>query len=482
MRHVVGHGERVVEGVAVITSGEAVAADAVGGQHQRMEPSAPRAAVTTHADADVDVDVLVVGAGVSGLGTAAFLQARGHVGRVVVVEAASEPGGYCRTVQQDGFTFDYAGHFFHFRDPSIHAFITERLPAGDEHALVEVVRRASVIDVDGHEVPYPYQGHLRTLPTDAARRCLVDLWHAERALDVDDDAPSSFQAWLRRRYGRGLCERFLEPYNAKLYGDLAALDATCMGRFFPDARFADVMAATAGRAWGYNATFTYPRRGAVTYIDALRRDLDPKDLWLGEPVVAVDLDAHVARTPSRRVRYRHLVMTGPLPQTLRLTGLAHDPTVFSASRVLVFNLGFDRRSAHDDVHWRYVARADVPFYRVGSYSAIAGGDRMSLYVEVGLGVDGAVDVSANQGAVLRGLRDIGVVRDERFVSGHHVVMDPAYVHLTPRGMAATTAARTTLASHGVHAIGRYGAWTYCSIEDNLLAARALADEIAVRAS
>ena len=29
------------------------------------------------------------------------------------------------------------------------------------------------------------------------------------------------------------------------------------------------------------------------------------------------------------------------------------------------------------------------------------------------------------------------------------------------------------ASHGVHAIGRYGRWTYCSIEDNILEARAL---------
>jgi hypothetical protein len=26
----------------------------------------------------------------------------------------------------------------------------------------------------------------------------------------------------------------------------------------------------------------------------------------------------------------------------------------------------------------------------------------------------------------------------------------------------------------VHSIGRYGAWTYCSIEDNMLEARALA--------
>jgi hypothetical protein len=30
-----------------------------------------------------------------------------------------------------------------------------------------------------------------------------------------------------------------------------------------------------------------------------------------------------------------------------------------------------------------------------------------------------------------------------------------------------------LAEHGVHSIGRYGGWTYCSIEDNIVEARAL---------
>ena len=30
-----------------------------------------------------------------------------------------------------------------------------------------------------------------------------------------------------------------------------------------------------------------------------------------------------------------------------------------------------------------------------------------------------------------------------------------------------------LRAAGVHAIGRYGGWTYCSIEDNIVEARAL---------
>jgi hypothetical protein len=39
--------------------------------------------------------------------------------------------------------------------------------------------------------------------------------------------------------------------------------------------------------------------------------------------------------------------------------------------------------------------------------------------------------------------------------------------------------KRVLASRGVHSIGRYGAWTYCSIEDNIVEARALADDFNV---
>ena len=40
--------------------------------------------------------------------------------------------------------------------------------------------------------------------------------------------------------------------------------------------------------------------------------------------------------------------------------------------------------------------------------------------------------------------------------------------------AALTPLNLVLALGGVHSIGRYGGWTYCSIEDNIVEARALA--------
>ena len=83
--------------------------------------------------------------------------------------------------------------------------------------------------------------------------------------------------------------------------------------------------------------------------------------------------------------------------------------------------------------------------------------------------------------MLGDLRAEGVVTDHQLVAWHHVVLDPAYVHITKASLAATAALRAELSRSGIHSIGRYGGWTYCSIEDNIVEARALAKRLAAPA-
>jgi protoporphyrinogen oxidase len=437
----------------------------------------------------VDVDVLVVGAGVSGLGFVGFYKdacrrVGREAGRLLVLERDGEVGGYCRTVHQDGFTWDYSGHFFHFRHPDLLARLAARLPAD---ALTTVVKRARVVDVFGCETSFPYQRAIGELPPAAFRACLSDLWAAERATDQrgvrEPVAGRSFKDQIVARLGRSICERFLIPYNEKLYAcDLDDLDPSCMGRFFPTTSFADVMDAVAGTGalvqgdGAYNATFTYPFGGAIAYVKALQQDVEDGELALDEPLVAVDLTTRVATTTKRRLRYSHLVTSAPLPSTLRAAGVPHEAHAFPYNRVLVFNLGFDGKG-RDDVHWVYFADPALPFYRVGYYDNIRGDARMSLYVEVGLPARGDVDVEGLRTAVLAGLRQAGVVTTQRLVASHHVIMDPAYVHITSASNAEARRGMALLSSSSVHSIGRYGGWTYCSIEDNLVEARALAEHL-----
>jgi protoporphyrinogen oxidase len=428
---------------------------------------------------DARVDTVVIGAGVSGLGFANWWRERHPGAELVVLEAEAEPGGYCRTVVQDGFVWDYSGHFFHFKEPAIEAWLRARMP-GQE---VRTVIRRAVIRYAGRDIDFPFQTHIHQLPLDDFLECLVELYFRP----TGDGPPRSFGDMLYRRLGKGITDKFLRPYNEKLYAiDLDRLDVDAMGRFFPHADIADIIASMRPRAAGasgagYNATFTYPAGGAVQYIHALLHDLPAGMVSCGEPVTAIDLAARSVVTPRRRIVYRRIVSSAPLPALARLCGVAHDAAVFSSNQVLVFNLGFDRKGPRD-VHWMYFPDRSLVFYRIGWYDNIlpprpGAPDRMSLYVEIGAASDAALDVDALRARVLDDLRRAAIVTDHQLVSHHHVVLDPAYVHITQASLAETARLRTALAAHDIHAVGRYGGWTYCSIEDNLIETRLLAQRL-----
>ncbi|MEY4581148.1 MAG: hypothetical protein RL701_5851 [Pseudomonadota bacterium] len=419
------------------------------------------------------VETLIVGAGISGLAAAAAFGAD-----CLVLEADTEIGGYCKTVKRDGFVWDYSGHFFHFKHPEIENYLRERMR--DQRVLA--VQKRSFIDYQGVRVDFPFQKNIHQLPKQDLIDCLHDLYFAAHA-ETPARAPDNFKAMLYARFGRAICEKFLIPYNEKLYAcDLAQLDPNAMGRFFPHASLAEIIRnMREPDNASYNQTFTYPEGGAIEYVHALASAVEPARICLNEALVALDLPNRVARTSQRELKYERVISSEPFARFIPRTGLAHDASVFSWNKVLVFNLGFDKKGP-SDVHWLYIPSRDVSFYRVGFYDNIFGSERMSLYVEVGLPAAAqlsAADRATWQARVLADLRKVGVVTDQRLIAEHSVLMDPAYVHITERSNAEVRRLRAQLAEHGVYSIGRYGAWTYSSIEDNIVEARALARELGV---
>ena len=417
------------------------------------------------------VDTLIAGAGISGLATAAAL-GKGTAG-IVVLERDSEIGGYCKTVIRDGFVWDYSGHFFHFKNPEIEAWLRARMPGQD----IRKIGKLSYVSFGGKRIDFPFQKNIHQLPQADFIDCLSDLYFA-RVAGAPKQPENNFKEMLYARFGKAIAEKFLIPYNEKLYAtDLATLDRDAMGRFFPHADLTDIIRnmkqpdnAT------YNATFTYPAGGAIEYVKALASEVTPGATHLNEAITSIDLATKTARTGKADYKFERLVSSAPFPALLKLCGIEFDPGVFTWNQVLVFNLGFDSKGP-DDIHWLYVPNRERPFYRVGFYDNIFATPRMSLYVELGYPRDAKVDVAAAREAVLAGLKAEGIVTSQKLIAEHSVLMNPAYVHITQKSMAEVTRLKAVLESKGVHSIGRYGGWTYCSIEDNIIEARTLATRL-----
>src|ERR671910_1449386 len=107
--------------------------------------------------------IVVIGAGPTGL-SAAY-----HLGDdALLVEQADRVGGWCRSIEDTGFTFDMAGHIMFSNDPYVHEMYQMLL--GDNVHWQD--REAWIYSKNVH-TRYPFQGSLYGLPADVIRECIL---------------------------------------------------------------------------------------------------------------------------------------------------------------------------------------------------------------------------------------------------------------------------------------------------------------------
>lgn len=401
---------------------------------------------------------LIIGAGISGLSYAAATP-----NDYLIIERENEIGGYCKTIYQDGFTWDYSGHFFHFQRPEIRDYVMSDI--APEEMLT--VHKYTQIYYNGRHIDFPFQMNIHQLEQEEFIDCLYDLFNIPQDADKHIE---TFKQMLYAKFGRSIAEKFLIPYNSKLYAtNLDNLDVDAMGRFFPYADKEQIIRNFRNAEnKSYNATFLYPKKGCIRVVDSIASHVDKSKISFGEWLVDVDMASHTATTNKRTVHFDHLISSTPLPKLLDFCHIAYDPSVYSSNKVLVFNLGFDKKGPEIQNNWIYFPNPDLIFYRVGFYDNILGQDRMSLYVEIGFNHDDAIP---NEDELLeRTLHDLqqcGMVTDQKLISHNTVLMDPAYVHINQRSETDKKEKMALLAKNDIYSIGRYGAWKYCSLEDNI---------------
>lgn len=416
-------------------------------------------------------DVVVLGAGLTGLAAALELERAGARWRLL--EREGRAGGHAVTDVEGGFRFDRTGHLLHLRDAGLRAEVLDWLDGA-----CDAVERRSLVYSHGAYTRYPFQANTHGLPPAVAYECVLGFLRAERA--PPGPAPVTFEEHCRRAFGDGFARHFFLPYNEKMWGvPPRELTADWCGRFVPRPTVEDVVAGAVGladRELGYNASFLYPRAGIGALPEAMARRLGGR-VEFGSAPRAIDWRARRLSLGGRDVAYRRLVSTAPLDALGRL--LVDPPAEVRAAfgrlrctRLHYLDVALDAPAGRD-LHWAYVPEARLPFYRVGVYShfspAMAPPGKAGLYVE--LARRAPPDAAAIEGA-LAGLVEMGLVRrasDVRFVRPRRV--SHAYVVFDRDRRGALDVIEPFLAEHGIESAGRYGAWTYASMEDALVAGR-----------
>lgn len=408
---------------------------------------------------------VIVGAGVSGLAYAGFSK-----NECLLLEKDAEIGGYCKTIKWGDFVWDFSGHFFHFRDTFLEDYICRNMVHDD----IRYCEKHTQIFYRQKYIDFPFQKNIHQLDQDEFIDCLYDLF------TTTGNDYFTFKQMLYAKFGQSIAEKFLIPYNEKLYAcDLNRLDVDAMGRFFPYADKEEIIRnfkKTNNNS--YNSHFTYPRGGAIEYVKSLASYIGKSNICLNECVKSIDVTEKTIKTDKRELKYDNLISTMPFPLLMQCCSMEYDTDIYSWNKVLVFNLGFDKKGKDVFNNWIYVPSKDFCFYRVGYYDNIFATKNMSLYVELGFGKNtDVIDVEYYKEKVLDDLKKAGIITDHKLIASHFVIMDPAYVHITKESIRDVEEKKKVLARNNIYSIGRYGSWTYCSIEDNILEAKALMERL-----
>lgn len=418
------------------------------------------------------VNNLIIGGGISGLTLANYIT------DYLIVEKDSSLGGYARTHYVDDYIWDYAGHFFHFKTEEFKSMFINSMDKND----YIIKNKNTYIYFEDKLIDYPFQMNIHELSKDKFIDCLYDLFNKQ-----EKEVYTNFLDMLYGKFGISITEMFLKPYNEKLYAtDLTKLDKDAMGRFFPYANISEIINNMKNHSnTSYNNTFMYPKKGAQVIVNKLCEKVDMNKVMLNTSVTSIDLNKkEVTLSTKEVISYDNLINTIPFNKFLSLLNIqeyTNFSNELSYNKVLVFNLGFDKKSTYNNTDWIYFPDKNINFYRAGFYDNILSTDKLSMYIEIGYSKESIIDestINKELSLTLDNLKKCKIIDDTfKLVKYESIIMDPAYVHIDTLHDKLAKKIINDLETKNVYSVGRYGSWTYSSMEDAMLQSKELVEKL-----
>lgn len=418
------------------------------------------------------VNNLIIGGGISGLTLANYIT------DYLIVEKDSSLGGYARTHYVDDYIWDYAGHFFHFKTDEFKSMFINSMDKND----YIIKNKNTYIYFEDKLIDYPFQMNIHELSKDKFIDCLYDLFNKQ-----EKEVYTNFLDMLYGKFGISITEMFLKPYNEKLYAtDLTKLDKDAMGRFFPYANISEIINNMKNHSnTSYNNTFMYPKKGAQVIVNKLCEKVDMNKVMLNTSVTSIDLNKkEVTLSTKEVISYNNLINTIPFNKFLSLLNIqeyTNFSNELSYNKVLVFNLGFDKKSTYNNTDWIYFPDKNINFYRAGFYDNILSTDKLSMYIEIGYSKESVIDestINKELSLTLDNLKKCKIIDDIfKLVKYESIIMDPAYVHIDTLHDKLVKEIINDLETKNVYSVGRYGSWTYSSMEDAMLQSKELVEKL-----
>jgi protoporphyrinogen oxidase len=452
---------------------------------------------------------VIIGGGPTGL-SAAF-----HLGAdTVLLERNTTIGGWCRSVEDNGFTFDYAGHIMFSNDPYVLKMYEILL--GDN---VHWQNREAWVYSKGVYTRYPFQGALYGLPPKVITECVMGAIEARYGIDESAGATEAqqiedccadgtadvcntdksvkgqvrnFEQFIYKVWGKGIARHFAIPYNRKIWTvPLTEMETSWLGGRVPLPNLEEIISGAlepVAKPMGPNARFGYPLKGGFqALMDGFKPHIKGRVETDADVVQVLPREHVVALADGRRFRYDNLVSTMPLPELIKLIGDEAPEQVRSAAKGLrhvsirCVNIGIDRVAT--DKHWIYYPE-DTIFHRI----FVQGNASPQCNPEGGFGFTCEISYSPYKPLPVDGdeliaraiedCRKVGMIQPgDKILCANQVDMPIAYVLYDHQRANNVETCKAWLKEFDITLAGRYSEWEYYNSDHALLAGKKAADTV-----
>ncbi|WP_229258370.1 NAD(P)-binding protein [Duganella rivi] len=457
------------------------------------------------------VGCVIIGGGPTGLSAAYHLGADS-----VLLERNASVGGWCRSIKDKGFTFDYAGHIMFSNDPYV-LKLYDILLGDNQHWQM---REAWVYSKQVY-TRYPFQGALYGLPPPVIKECIVGAIESRYGLaggaprcddsKVEDccadgtadiansDAGSTvaqaenFENFIYRVWGAGIAKHFAIPYNKKIWTvPLKEMETSWLGGRVPLPDLGQIIEGAlepVAKPMGPNARFGYPLKGGFqALMNGFLPHLRGKVELNAEVVQVLPQEHTVVLADGRRRAYGKLISTMPLPQLVQLCGANVPAPVQAAAQGLrhvsirCVNIGINRANITDK-HWIYYPEDSI-FHRI----FVQGNASQECNAPGGFGFTCEISYSPwkplpvdGDELIARCIADcikVGFIRaDDQVVTSNQVDMPYAYVVYDHARAHNVATVRAWMEQHDIELAGRYSEWEYYNSDHAFLAGKKAAERV-----
>lgn len=212
---------------------------------------------------------VILGAGLSGISTAYFLQQYGRYDDITLLEKENVPGGLCRSIQKNGYIYDIGPHILFSKDKEMLQLMLDVLDERND------LKRSNQILYKGQHVQYPFENDLSKLPPRDLRYCI----NAFNDNPYEHYSAENMIQFFLKTFGEGITNCYLRPYNEKIWKyDPAFMDTSMVDRI-PKPTKEEICRSAAGETvdgYVHQLYFSYPSRGGIEAVpNGFLKRLDP---------------------------------------------------------------------------------------------------------------------------------------------------------------------------------------------------------------